>query len=92
MQCFAVLFFLIVFIAWLGERNNISRSKRSSSSQKQDERYFEQLFVLDAAEHGFFVPGAEKVFEYPDEAGDGDDYYQYEQDQLDEPDPNEGIW
>ncbi len=41
------------------------------------------FFVLDAAEHGVFVPGAEQVFEDADEEPDwcnGDDGFQEDDD------------
>ena len=93
MDCFIFLIFLVMIIAWLVEKNNKSQGKpRSndvqSSTQQEDNQYMDGFFVLDAAEHGFFAPGAESVFDDHNEEED-DGYYMDEQD---DPDPNEGIY
>jgi hypothetical protein len=82
-----------MIIGWLVDKNNKKQGVThandvQSSPQQEDNRYMERLFVLDAAEHGFFVPGAESVFDDHNEEED-DGYYPDEQE---DPDPNEGIY
>lgn len=44
-----------------------------------DDRYMDRIFVLDAAANGVFVPGAERVFDNPEDKDDGH-YENYEDD------------
>ena len=93
MDCFIFLIFLVMIIAWLVEKNNKKQvmphsNDVQSSTQQEDNQYMDGFFVLDAAEHGFFIPGAERVFDDLNEEED-DDYYLDEQEA---PDPNEGIY
>lgn len=61
----------------------------------EDQKYWEALIVLDAAEQGFFWPGGERVFEaldkpetesyrYTDDWQDYDDYYDDYDDDYDD--------
>ena len=84
-----------------GQRDqHINHQRPSWQSGDQTDDWF---MALDAAEHGIFIPGAERVFDshsdnthdeaendggfYQDEEANDDDDSRYEPS-----DPNEGIW
>ncbi len=82
---FFFLFCIIVIIAGIRDNNHKSRTShpyRESYSRNTDQKYLERLFILDFAEHGMFVPGAERVYDEPDESDD--EYYEEYSDDYDD--------
>jgi hypothetical protein len=45
------------------QQRNFAGYSRQVSSEDADQKYLERIFILDAAEDGYFSPGGEKAFE-----------------------------
>ena len=86
--CFAFIFLVIVVIGWLIQKSSSGGSGYNPPTRKNnDTAYLDAIFILDAAENGVFVPGAEKIFDELDRE-DEQDYVDNNDQQYDQDDRN----
>lgn len=81
MECiFFIIFFIgsiVTIIAWINNKTSHRGKSNAYQNSQDDQKYWNALMVLDAAEHGFFWPGAESVFDELDEpVQETDDEYE----------------
>jgi hypothetical protein len=77
--CFWGIFLLIAGVAWIIESSSSKKTGGLNNSRYRaqnrvdpNKKYIDAIFVMDAAEHGVFVPGAERVFDELDQDEEGE--------------------
>ena len=76
MDCFSIfiaLGLLLILISEIGSGKKKSTHSHGRKENAANSQYIDALFVLDAAQHGVFVPGAERVFRELDNGEEEED-------------------